>query len=305
MSSTALAGHPLFWLIWSQWLPQPYENLALRMLMCGWRALSLLVIPCIHVDVRPASPVPPPRSRRSFWITLPWFFAWMYFCNGGNAVWLASLGAGILIYYHLTDWRLATVGSASAVAVAWAMFQALGPDAPSMSLEQVLTNTVVLAFCWFMGIVLGLSSSNLRREQLNYTLGTMGIMAHELRTPLATMQPFRSAKQLAQRGVREDAARASGRTRVREAGAAPQRPGAQHEPPDRHADRQRTPDAACRAHAEAHLRRPTWCARTHAARLSVPQHPRARGRWQVLVRRDFRLPSGSRELFVAGGRQPA
>jgi two-component system CAI-1 autoinducer sensor kinase/phosphatase CqsS len=38
-----------------------------------------------------------------------------------------------------------------------------------------------------MGVVLGISSSNLRREQLNYTLGTMGIMAHELRTPLATM----------------------------------------------------------------------------------------------------------------------
>jgi two-component system CAI-1 autoinducer sensor kinase/phosphatase CqsS len=38
-----------------------------------------------------------------------------------------------------------------------------------------------------MGLVLGISSSNLRREQLNSTLGTMGIMAHELRTPLATM----------------------------------------------------------------------------------------------------------------------
>jgi two-component system CAI-1 autoinducer sensor kinase/phosphatase CqsS len=38
-----------------------------------------------------------------------------------------------------------------------------------------------------MGVILGISSSNLRREQLNYTLGTMGIMAHELRTPLATM----------------------------------------------------------------------------------------------------------------------
>jgi two-component system CAI-1 autoinducer sensor kinase/phosphatase CqsS len=39
-----------------------------------------------------------------------------------------------------------------------------------------------------MAITLGISSSNLRREQLNSTLGTMGIMAHELRTPLATMQ---------------------------------------------------------------------------------------------------------------------
>jgi two-component system, CAI-1 autoinducer sensor kinase/phosphatase CqsS len=46
---------------------------------------------------------------------------------------------------------------------------------------------VVLAFCVSMGILLGLSSANLRREHLARTLATMGIMAHELRTPLATL----------------------------------------------------------------------------------------------------------------------
>ncbi len=112
----------------------------------------------------------------------------MYFCNSGNPVWLASLGAMFLIYYHLTDWRFATPGAASGLVIAWLMFEAFGPAAQPIGLEQSLTNTVVLAFCWFMAITLGLSSSNLRREQLNSTLGTMGIMAHELRTPLATMQ---------------------------------------------------------------------------------------------------------------------
>jgi two-component system, CAI-1 autoinducer sensor kinase/phosphatase CqsS len=38
-----------------------------------------------------------------------------------------------------------------------------------------------------MGMLLGVSSANLRREHLAHTLTTMGIMAHELRTPLATM----------------------------------------------------------------------------------------------------------------------
>jgi two-component system CAI-1 autoinducer sensor kinase/phosphatase CqsS len=123
-----------------------------------------------------------------FWITLPWCFSWMYFCNNGNTVWLASLGAMFLIYYHLTDWRIASIGSASGVLVAWLMFRAAGPPTAGMTFEQEATNAVVISFCWFMALVLGLSSSNLRREQLNYTLGTMGIMAHELRTPLATMQ---------------------------------------------------------------------------------------------------------------------
>ncbi len=178
-------GHPLFYALWAWWLPQPYENLVLRVLMamCG---LSLFVIPGVTAS-------PPTRGAAItfsliFWVTLPWFFSWMYFCNDGNAVWLASMGAAVLIYYHLTDWRLATAGCATGVLFAWLSFRAFGPDVPAMSFEQAATNTVVLAFCWFMGLVLGLSSSNLRREQLNYTLGTMGIMAHELRTPLATMQ---------------------------------------------------------------------------------------------------------------------
>ncbi|HEY8360760.1 MAG TPA: sensor histidine kinase, partial [Ramlibacter sp.] len=182
---STLVGHPLFYLAWGIWLPQPYENIWLRLLMAVL-GLALLVIPGI-------SATPPTRAATLtfsiiFWVTLPWMFSWMYFCNAGNAVWLASLGAMFLIYYHLTDWRLATVGSASGLLIAWLMFHAVGPSVAPMSLEQGFTNAIVLGFCWFMGLTLGLSSSNLRREQLSYTLGTMGIMAHELRTPLATMQ---------------------------------------------------------------------------------------------------------------------
>jgi two-component system CAI-1 autoinducer sensor kinase/phosphatase CqsS len=180
-----MLGHPLFFLLWGIWLPQPFESLVMRLLM-GLGGLALLVIPGIATT-------PPTRagallSFTIFWVTLPWFFFWMYFCNAGNPVWLASTGAMLLIYYHLTDWRLATLGAITGMVVAWLMYQAFGPHALPMSDEQALTNTVVLGFCGYTGVVLGLSSSNLRREQLNYTLGTMGIMAHELRTPLATMQ---------------------------------------------------------------------------------------------------------------------
>jgi len=56
-----------------------------------------------------------------------------------------------------------------------------------MSTELLLTNTMVIAFCISMGMLLGVSSANLRREHLAHTLATMGIMAHELRTPLATI----------------------------------------------------------------------------------------------------------------------
>jgi two-component system, CAI-1 autoinducer sensor kinase/phosphatase CqsS len=185
LAVATMLGHPLFGAIWQWWLPQPHEDMLLRLLMAAL-GLALLVIPGITVS-------PPSRAAAItfsaiFWVQLPWFFWWMYFCNGGNEAWLASLGAALLIYYHLTDWRLATLGSVAGMVVAWLMFQSFGPDAPPLPPDKNLANWVVLSFSWSMGIILGLSSSNLRREQLTYTLGTMGIMAHELRTPLATMQ---------------------------------------------------------------------------------------------------------------------
>jgi len=199
--STAF-GHPLFYWIWAKLLPQPYENFWLR-LMTSALGISLLVFPSITAT-------PPTKSAALvftaiFWITLPWFFSWMYFCNNGNTVWLASFAAMFLIYYHLTDWRIATLGSVSGVVVAWVLFRAVGPHTPGLTDEQLATNSVIVAFSWFMALVLGISSSNLRREQLNYTLGTMGIIAHELRTPLATMSLIGDA-------VRGEASRTVGTT---------------------------------------------------------------------------------------------
>jgi two-component system CAI-1 autoinducer sensor kinase/phosphatase CqsS len=111
----------------------------------------------------------------------------MYYCNGGNAAWLASMAAMILTYYFATDWRIASIGLALGALLARAVFELWGPAVPPMSTEMVLTNTMVIAFCVSMGVLLGISSANLRREHLAHTLATMGIMAHELRTPLATM----------------------------------------------------------------------------------------------------------------------
>jgi two-component system CAI-1 autoinducer sensor kinase/phosphatase CqsS len=93
----------------------------------------------------------------------------------------------ILTYYFSTDWRLATIGIALGGLVARVLFELIGPSVPPWTPELFWTNTMVLAFCVSMGMLLGLSTANLRREHLSHTLATMGIMAHELRTPLATM----------------------------------------------------------------------------------------------------------------------
>ncbi|MDI1341159.1 HAMP domain-containing sensor histidine kinase [Polaromonas sp.] len=194
-----LVGHPLFGWIWGQWLPQPYESPALRAVM---GTLGLLLI-SESITNDPSSKLSARIFSVVFWIQLPVFFSWMYFCNNGNTVWLASYCAMVLIYYHVTDWRAATLGTVSGALLAWALFQAFGPAVLPLSKQQFSINAVVIAFSWASAMLLGLSSANLRREHLQHTLTTMGIMAHELRTPLATMSLIGDAVRNESRQVKE------------------------------------------------------------------------------------------------------
>jgi signal transduction histidine kinase len=109
----------------------------------------------------------------------------MYAMNGGNAAWLASMTAMILIYYHATDWRLATLGLIAGLPTGYLVAHALQGRPPEFSNPGVAV--VVIGFAWIMGLMLGFSSANLRRTRMLNTLSTMGVMAHELRTPLATV----------------------------------------------------------------------------------------------------------------------
>ena len=182
LGAFSMIGHPLFFWIWTRWVPQPWESLWLRA-AAGSLGLLLLIV-AFKFD---------PWARTTqvifnvvWWAELPLLFAWMYLCNGGNAVWLASAVAMVLIYYQAVDWRIATAGVALGSSIATLLFQTIGPETP-LNFEGGAANPAVLVFAWCAAIVLGFSNSNQRRLNLKRTLTTVGIMAHELRTPLATV----------------------------------------------------------------------------------------------------------------------
>ena len=174
-------GHFIIAIVWGHLVPQPYENYGVRAAMA---LLSIMyVMPEMLRDPMSHS------SGRYFgiatWIQLPWFFSWMYCMNGGNDAWLASMAAMILIYYHATDWRLATLGLFTGLPAGYLVAHALQGQPPALG--NVGVAAVIIGFAWIMGLMLGFSSANLRRTRLLNTLSTMGVMAHELRTPLATV----------------------------------------------------------------------------------------------------------------------
>ena len=176
------AGNALFAWTWSVWLPQPYENLALRLIASalGFSLMTRLV------NRDPSSRLAQRVFGLVFWLELPVFFSWMYLRNSGSAVWLATMAVMVLIYYQVTDWRLATLGTVTGGLLSWFLFSSIDTGIPAVPENQRAVHLVVLLFAWLSALILNLSSANLRREQLASTLTTMGIMAHELRTPLST-----------------------------------------------------------------------------------------------------------------------
>jgi signal transduction histidine kinase len=174
-------GHFIFGWLWGQALPQPYELFAVRVVL----ALTglLLLHPRVNRDL---------QSKTSvwvygliFWLQLPLFFGWMFLMNEGNKVWLASVCSMILIYFHITDWRLASLGCITGFAVAAGLFLLTGTQQTWVGIEP--ENLTLIGFALGMSLMLGMSGANLRRVRLINTLSTMGVMAHELRTPLATV----------------------------------------------------------------------------------------------------------------------
>ena len=176
-------GNAVFAWIWGIWLPQPYENLGLRAVAS---ALGLCLM-IGRVNQHPDSRLTPLVFGFVFWLELPVFFTWMYLCNNGSPIWLASVASMVLIYYLVTDWRLATIGTVTGGLLAWVAFRHIGPSVPPLPEGQAVLHAVVIAFAWSVALVLNLSSANLRRAQLEHTLAAVGIMAHELRTPLSTV----------------------------------------------------------------------------------------------------------------------
>jgi two-component system, CAI-1 autoinducer sensor kinase/phosphatase CqsS len=174
-----MVGHLFFWWLWTDLLPQKFEDLYIRIFM----ALTGLGLIVQRNGNRCHSPAMQYYFSVVCWLQLPFFFIWMYWMNAGSSMWMATVAIMIVVYYHLTDWRIATVGLLLAYLISsWLAYYFSG-----IALVAPLEHVVTMIFAWLSSVLLALSSANLRRERLKNSLNVIGIMAHELRTPLATL----------------------------------------------------------------------------------------------------------------------
>lgn len=174
-------GHLAFHWFWTVLVPQPYENLLLRALAAAGALPLLWWTP---------SRVMRQRGIRLYLLaymtyTGPFLFQWFFLMNHGNAVWMTSAALMCFLAYHILDWRVATAALAAGTIAARALVALLEPQL-AMPWWRVTEGNLTFAFAWLSALALALSSASQRLQRLNATLLAMGVMAHELRTPLAS-----------------------------------------------------------------------------------------------------------------------
>jgi signal transduction histidine kinase len=118
-------------------------------------------------------------------IQLPLFFLYMAGQNEWNNVWLGSCVAMVLIYYQGTDWRLATWGVLTAVIIIGINY--FIQYTTVLYSVALLVFGCVFVFAWVAALVIGASAANLQKQHLLNTAYNLGVMAHELRTPIASI----------------------------------------------------------------------------------------------------------------------
>jgi two-component system CAI-1 autoinducer sensor kinase/phosphatase CqsS len=185
LAAVLILGHLLFYWLWSVVYPQPYESLLLRV-GCVLLGVAVLAgsfkyrIGDIRVEIA--------YSMAAFLGTV-FASAWLYVANGGSAMWLATLAILTMIYFTLTDWRIALPASVAANALAMWLVPALNvADRISVSKAMDSPNLVVIGFTILVATMTRIMDRNWRLDRMQAQFKSLGVLAHELRTPLAGLQ---------------------------------------------------------------------------------------------------------------------
>ena len=186
----AALGFPLYYLIWHDLFPQPYQNLPLRL------AGSLMFIPIVFSSSWPDSLK---RFFVAYWylallFALPFFFTYMLLQNDVSTVWLLSTLVALFVMILLLDTINLLVhiivGVSSAV-LAFNLTSEFGVSSIIASVEYI----PIFLFAIAMGIIVNYSGEKLRAERQHAMLATAAMVAHELRTPLLSVKTGASGVQ--------------------------------------------------------------------------------------------------------------
>ncbi|WP_245641680.1 sensor histidine kinase [Paraburkholderia bannensis] len=178
----ATIGFPLYYYVWKHLFPQPYENLALRLVG------SALFLPFLFSERWPESV----KKILPWWwylatlYSLPFFFTFMLFKNNGNEVWVESALIAAFVMVLLLDWLMLVLQFI--VGIGLALLAYLLTTDPIQLNGIYLTHLAIFSFAVAIGAVANYDQDRIQIEQDRAVLATAGSVAHELRTPLVAIR---------------------------------------------------------------------------------------------------------------------
>lgn len=178
-------GHPIFYWIWSVVYAQPYESLVWRSVAC----LAGLVAVAMSFKRDLQDRLMEISYSLAVYLGTVQVGVWFYVANGANATWLASCCVLTLLYFTLTDWRIAVVGTLLAAVVTMGLLPLFEPELwQQLPAENFVgPPLMVMGFTVFTAFFTHYASNNVRMLQLQHQMRALGIAAHEVRTPLAAI----------------------------------------------------------------------------------------------------------------------
>ncbi|KTD17562.1 sensor histidine kinase [Legionella jordanis] len=178
VGAIAFLGFPLFYWIWTECFPQPYETLSLR-LIGSLLGLGLMLTPYWPLSAK--------RYLPGYWFltilyTLSFFFAFSFLMNQASVISAMSLLCSVFLLVLLVDLPSLIVLLLLGWGLALISYYMIAPH--YYFGEEHLELALVLLFVIVAGSTVNYKTAMLQQQRLAGMAAAAGMIAHELRTPL-------------------------------------------------------------------------------------------------------------------------
>ncbi|WP_237486219.1 ATP-binding response regulator [Vibrio hippocampi] len=176
-------GFPLYYFMWHDIFPQPYENIWLRLFG------SILLVTVALRKHLPSfvQPYLPYHYLFTISYTLPFFFCYMMFKNEWTTVWVTSFMASIFLHILLVHTtRVMMLQSLSSIGVAY--FCAYGSDWYKFNEHITWSYVPVFVFTYIFGNLFFFRNQAEHESKMSIAKYFGAGIAHEMRNPLSALR---------------------------------------------------------------------------------------------------------------------
>ncbi len=175
----ATIGYPIFYIVWKEILPQPYENLLLRLIEAVI-SLPWLFYPSLPKKLKDLFPA---YFALSLPILLPFFFYFMLLKNEWSLAWaMSSMGGLLILILIVYDWLLICIISTLGFAMAYGAVLYLDGHVSYAQFQWDYIPTYFFAL--FGGIIASHRKQSAHTSKITLLKSLSGSIAHEMRNPL-------------------------------------------------------------------------------------------------------------------------